>query len=152
MTVISQTGHPAPRYRVIFGDTDAGGIVYHPRYLELAERGRNEAMRAFGLDVGRLFAEEGFGLALRSAEMKFHSPAKFDDLLSVETRIQRLRAASSIWVSRILRGSTEICTVTAEIICMDRSRHEPALFPPHVTEAFHRAAALKANQETETRT
>lgn len=150
MTVISRTGHPAQRYRVIFGDTDAGGIVYHPRYLELAERGRNEAMRVFGLDVGRLFSEENFGLALRSAEMKFHSPAKFDDLLSIETRIQRLRAASSTWISRIRRGATDICTVSAEIICMDRIRHEPALFPPHVTDAFRRAVALVTQQQTET--
>ena len=59
---------------MIFGDTDAGGIVY-PRYLELAERGRNEIMRHVGLDVGHLFAVEKFVFALRACQLKFHRPA-----------------------------------------------------------------------------
>ncbi len=149
MTIVSRTDQPAQRYRIIFGDTDAGGIVYHPRYLELAERGRNETMRQVGLDVGKLFADEGFGLALRSLEMKFLAPAKFDDLLVIRTSIGRLRSASATWITLIQRGPTDICTVSAEIICMDRTRHVPAMFPPHVVTAFDRAIALKTGAETE---
>lgn len=142
MTLISSIQNPGTRYRIIFGDTDAGGIVYHPRYLELAERGRNEAMRQLGLDVGRLFAEDGYGLALRSAEMKFHAPAMFDDLLTVTTTLARLKAASAVWVSRIQRGAVDICTVKAEIICMERVRHAPVLFPKMVQIAFRKSAEL----------
>ena len=121
MTVVSRTDTPVTRTRVIFGDTDAGGIVYHPRYLEMAERGRNELARSLGLDVGKLFSEEGYGLALRSCDLKFHTPAVFDDLLTIHTHVSKLRAASSVWTTKIKRGPTEICTVNAEIICMDRS-------------------------------
>lgn len=141
MTLVTSMQSPGTRYRIIFGDTDAGGIVYHPRYLEMAERGRNEAMRQLGLDVGKLFATDGYGLALRAAEMKFHAPALFDDLLTVQTSMTRLRAASSIWVSRIQRGATDICTVTTEIICMDRKLHVPVLFPDLVLAAFRRGKA-----------
>lgn len=149
MTIVSRTDQPAQRYRIIFADTDAGGIVYHPRYLEMAERGRNETMRQLGLDVGKLFADEGYGLALRSLEMKFLAPAKFDDLLLIRTFIGRLRAASSTWTTLIQRGATDICSVSAEIICMDRTKHVPAIFPPHVTTAFHKALAMKTVAETE---
>ena len=143
MTIVSSMQSPGTRYRIIFGDTDAGGIVYHPRYLEMAERGRNEAMRQLGLDVGQLFARDGYGLALRSAEMKFHAPALFDDLLTVQTSMSRLKAASSVWVSRIQRRAVDICTVTAEIICMDRTRHTPVLFPQTVLDAFRRGGAAQ---------
>jgi len=99
--------------RVIFGDTDAGGVVYHPRYLEMAERGRNELMRAAGLDVGILFEHRRLSLALRSADLKFHVPAQVDDHLTIRSAVERLGAASSRWISRIRRGGTLVCTVRA---------------------------------------
>lgn len=124
--------------RVIFGDTDAGGVVYHPRYLEMAERGRNELMRAVGLDVGNLFEHRRLSLALRSADMKFHVPAQFDDHLTIRTGVERLGAASSRWVSRIRREGTLICTVRAELVCMDRFSRGPILYPDDLRCAFER--------------
>jgi tol-pal system-associated acyl-CoA thioesterase len=151
MTVVSRTDNLVTRTRVIFGDTDAGGIVYHLRYLEMAERGRNELTRSLGLDVGKLFAEDGYGLALRSCDLKFHTPALFDDLLTIHTHISKLRAASSVWTTKIKRGPTEICTVHAEIICMDRAAHRPEMFPDHVAAAFQADASNK-NQPTKKET
>lgn len=149
MTIVARNAFPVTQYRVIFADTDAGGIVYHPRYLELAERGRNEIMRHLGLDVGHLFAKENYGLALRSCEMKFHTPALFDDLLTIQSSLGKLKAASSTWITKIKRGPVEICTVTAEIICMDRIKHQPALFPAHVMAAFQAADTIKTNPVAE---
>ena len=56
-------------YRVCFGDTDAGGIVYHARYFEMAERSRNETLRDAGVPIGDLFLGKlveaaGDGIAL----------------------------------------------------------------------------------------
>ena len=132
----TEIGKLSVECRVIFGDTDSGGVVYHPRYLEMAERGRNEVMRHYGLDVGELFKEGNIGLALRSASMKFHSPAFFDDNLIISTKLRRLSAASSEWVSVIRRGGTQICTVKADIICMDRATKDPIIYPQQVQEAF----------------
>lgn len=137
------------QYRVIIGDTDAGGIIYHPRYLEIAERGRNEALRLLGINVGKLFTESGYGLALRSSQLKFHAPAYFDDLLTIQTIIGKLRAASSIWKCVICRGSTEICTVYAEIICMDRETHRPIVFPEKLNTIFQNAKFRKENLKME---
>ena len=124
--------------RVIFGDTDAGGVVYHPRYLEMAERGRNELMRAVGLDVGKLFEHRRLSLVSRSADMKFHVPAQFDDHLTIRTSVDRLGAASSCWVSRIRRGGTLVCTVRADLVCMDRFSRRPILYPEDIRCAFER--------------
>ena len=126
------------RCRVIFGDTDAGGVVYHPRYLEMAERGRNELMRAAGLDVGNLFEHRRLSLALRSADMKFHVPGQFDDQLTIRTSVERLGAASSRWISRIRRGGTLVCTVRADLVCMDRFSRRPILYPDDLRCAFER--------------
>ncbi len=128
----------ALNYRVIFGDTDAGGIVYHPRYLEIAERGRNELMRKLGIDVGILFNHGNIGLALRSADMTFHSPALFDDNLTITTKLERLTSSSSVWTSHIRRGGTQICTVRADVFCMGRSEKKPIIFPSAVLQSFEK--------------
>ena len=135
--------------RVIFGDTDAGGVVYHPRYLEMAERGRNELMRAAGLDVGNLFEQRRLSLALRSADMKFHVPAQFDDHLTVRTGVDRLGAASSRWISRIRRGGTLVCTVRAELVCMDRFSRRPILYPDDLRCMFERMRSSPPAHEQE---
>ena len=135
--------------RVIFGDTDAGGVVYHPRYLEMAERGRNELMRAAGLDVGNLFEQRRLSLALRSADMKFHIPAQFDDHLTVRTGVDRLGAASSRWISRIRRGGTLVCTVRAELVCMDRFSRRPILYPDDLRCMFERMRSSTPAREQE---
>ena len=127
--------------RVIFGDTDAGGVVYHPRYLEMAERGRNELLRAAGLGVGDLFEHRRLSLALRAADMKFHAPARFDDRLTVRSGVERLGAASSRWISRIHRGGTLICTVRAELVCMDRIGRRPIPYPDDLRCVFERMQA-----------
>lgn len=119
-------------YIVIFGDTDAGGVVYHARYLEIAERGRNEAGRSVGLDVGELFKKRRLALALRSVAMAFHAPAVFDDILILDTHIEKLGAASATWVTRIQKGDKPICTVRAEMICIDLTAHAPKRFPEDV--------------------
>ena len=124
------------RYRVIFGDTDAGGIVYHPRYLDMAERGRNEIIRSSGLDVGKLFSENGYGFALRKCQMKFQAPAVFDDLLTIQTRLSKLGAATSVWSTHISRMTKNICSIDAEIICIERKTSKPVLFPGYVVRAF----------------
>ncbi|MCW8166670.1 hypothetical protein D8B22_17700 [Verminephrobacter aporrectodeae subsp. tuberculatae] len=133
-------------YSVIFGDTDAGGIVYHPRYLEMAERGRNEAGRSVGLDVGELFSQRQTGLALRRADMVFHTPALFDDRLTIHTHVEKLGAARALWMSRIQRGARSICTVRAEIICMNRVKHAPQMFPEDVRNAMQQLT-LSARQK-----
>lgn len=123
-------------YTVIFGDTDAGGVVYHARYLEMAERGRNEAGRSVGIDVGDLFVKRELALALRSVQMIFHAPASFDDHLTVYTHIETLGAARAMWISRIQKGSRLVATIQAEMICIDRKTHAPKRFPEDVRAAM----------------
>ena len=133
--MIERTGSAASlfRCRVIFGDTDAGGIVYHPRYLEMAERGRSELMRALGLDVGVLFAHRNLGLALRSAVLKFHAPAVYDDWLSVRTAVERLGAA------QLDLGGSLLCVARVEIVCIDRLSRQPVVYPEEVLRVFRLA-------------
>lgn len=80
--------------RVYFEDTDAGGIVYHARYLHFAERARSEMMRLIGWTNPQLMTAPGLAFAVRRATMDFRKPAVLDDLLEVRTRVLKVGGAS----------------------------------------------------------
>jgi YbgC/YbaW family acyl-CoA thioester hydrolase len=71
--------------RVYYEDTDLAGIVYYANYLRFIERARTEWVRELGIDQGRLKAEAGIVFAVRRVEVDYIAPARFDDVLEVET-------------------------------------------------------------------
>ncbi|MBL3571210.1 tol-pal system-associated acyl-CoA thioesterase [Rhodovulum sulfidophilum] len=94
--------------RVYYEDTDLAGIVYYANYLKFIERGRSEWVRGIGLDQVRLKAETGIVFAVRRVEADYLSPARFDDLLTVETDLVRATAARLVLDQAVLRGDTRL--------------------------------------------
>ncbi len=105
--------------RVIYGDTDQMGIVYYANYLRFFEVGRNEYIRAKGLTY-RDF-EERFALRLPVAEaqVSYRTPARYDDVLAVETSIADVKRASARFVYRLVRGGEEIASGHTLHACVD---------------------------------
>ena len=115
--------------RVHFEDTDLSGIAYHANYLKWAERARSDCLRLLGIDQRAVF-ESGEGVfAVSEAHLKYRSPARFDDVLTVESRPGELRAVSARMDQRILRGETllaEIAVTAAFLSPEGRPRRMPA--------------------------
>ena len=80
--------------RVRFGDTDPYGIVYFVSYFRYCHRAIEEFLRACGLPPDETFknVEEGFGLPIVEAWGRFRRPSRYGDLLTIETRVQAVRA------------------------------------------------------------
>jgi acyl-CoA thioester hydrolase len=72
--------------RVRYRDVDAMGIVYYSHYLEYFEAARDEMMRDIGLPYGE-FERQGFAMPVVEAHCTYHQGARFDDLLTVVSRI-----------------------------------------------------------------
>jgi acyl-CoA thioester hydrolase len=115
--------------RVIYGDTDQMGVVYYANYLRFMEAGRNEFIRAHGLRY-RDF-EERFGLRLPVADaaVSYKLPARYDDVIAVETSLAELKRASVRFAYRIVRGDELLATGETVHACVDlegRIRRLPA--------------------------
>lgn len=97
--------------RIYYEDTDFSGFVYHARYLHFFERGRTEALRELGIDQSALYVAEGgpFAFVVRRMSIEYHRPARMDDVVSVETRIIELGAATIRMAQAIRRGETLLC-------------------------------------------
>lgn len=73
--------------RVRYAETDQMGVVYHSNYLIWFEVGRVEIMRSLGFDYKRMEIEDDCYLVVADAHCRFHHPARYDELLTVRTRI-----------------------------------------------------------------
>ncbi len=73
------------KLRVYYEDTDAGGIVYHARYLAFAERARTEALREAGVPHDELVTQFGLIFVVRRIEMDYLRPVRPDAEVIVET-------------------------------------------------------------------
>ncbi len=80
-------------YRVIYGDTDAAGVVYNANYLRYFEIGRTEMMRAWALSY-RAIEELGCVLPVTESYLRFKAPAAYDDFLTISTSLVEVSKVS----------------------------------------------------------
>jgi acyl-CoA thioester hydrolase len=118
--------------RVYYEDTDSGGVVYYANYLRFMERARTEWMRALGFEQDRLLREEGIVFAVRSANVEFLQPARFNDLLTVVTSLQQRGRASLTFAQSISRQHEETqpcCSGAVKIACVNADTFRPQPIP-----------------------
>jgi acyl-CoA thioester hydrolase len=117
--------------RIYYEDTDFSGFVYHARYLHFFERGRTEALRSLGIDQRAMHeaADGPSGFVVRRMAVEYHSPARMDDLLRVETLITGIGAASIAMHQRLLRDTLCLCDTYVEIahVAHARATRMPAM-------------------------
>ncbi|MGO9137403.1 MAG: acyl-CoA thioesterase [Syntrophales bacterium] len=86
--------------RVIYADTDAMGIVYHTNYIKWFEIGRTELLRGVGIVYAQMEAQ-GYNLPLTEVYCNYLFPAKYDQIVVVETELEYLKRASMKFIYTI---------------------------------------------------
>ncbi|HEX7534024.1 MAG TPA: thioesterase family protein [Syntrophales bacterium] len=86
--------------RVIYADTDAMGIVYHTNYIKWFEIGRTELLRSVGIVYAEIEAQ-GYNLPLTEVYCNYLFPAKYDQIVVVETELEYLKRASMKFIYTI---------------------------------------------------
>lgn len=90
--------------RAYFEDTDLSGVVYHANYLRWFERARSDMLRLLGIDQ-RAAQEAGEGAyAVADLTIRYAAPARLDDDVLIESRVEDMRAASCRMHQRALKG------------------------------------------------
>jgi|SRR6185369_1688738 len=121
-------------FRVYYEDTDAGGVVYHARYLGFFERGRTEFFRARGFSVQQ-FHEEGRLFPVVRMEIDFRFPARLDDLVRVETELAEAGKTSFIMLQRLFRVEDDrlLAEGRVTLVCVDMDM-KPKRLPTRLRE------------------
>ena len=136
----SMSEHPQFTWpaRVYWEDTDAGGVVYYANYLKFLERARTEWLSALGLEQDRLARQEGVVFVVRRVEADYLRPARFNDRLVVESRLERLNRASLVMAQRVSRAEEVLLEAVVKVACVAHPDFRPAKIPSIVTQAFAR--------------
>lgn len=122
--------------RVYYEDTDAGGVVYHARYLHFFERARTEYLRTLDFSQQALLNERNLAFVVKSMAIDYRFPARLDDLLSVETEVSELKGATILFTQWLKRDELILCTATVKVACVDLGKMKPMALPVEVKEAF----------------
>ena len=89
--------------RIYWEDTDAGGVVYHARYVAFMERARTEWMRALGYGQEAMRCGDGQVFVVRAMNLDFLKPAKLDDALTTTVELLQCRRASLLMAQAVMR-------------------------------------------------
>ncbi len=129
-------------YRIIYGDTDCGGVVYYGTYLRLFEIGRTELLRASGLTYREIEEREKIILPVVEAYIRYRAPARYDDLVEIETRLTELKPYKIKFNYAIYRDKrllTEGFTIHAPVTRQGRLTKFPAHILKHLEGLLHQA-------------
>ena len=103
--------------KIYYEDTDAGGVVYYSNYLKFLERARSEAIYTLGLSNTKIKKIFGIIIVVKSCNIEYKKPAKFEEKLRIFSSIKSISKSSFVMEQKIKRkdeliASAEVCLVT----------------------------------------
>lgn len=125
----------AAKIRVRYSETDQMGIVHHSQYVNWFEVGRTDFIKKVGHSYGEI-EKAGFYLPVIGVHVTYHTPAKYDDTINIETTIgtyngvrihfnyRAIREADGVLVAE---GITEHCWTTTDMKPVKLQRKWPEL-------------------------
>ncbi len=124
--------------RVYYEDTDSGGVVYYANYLKFMERARTEWLRKLGFEQDALIRDEGIIFAVRSVDVEYLRPARFNDELQVSARVLHNGGASISFHQEVRRGAEVLCSGKVKIVSLDAVSFRPRPAPTALVECMKR--------------
>lgn len=110
--------------RVRYAETDAMGVVYHANYLAWFEVGRTEWLRQQGVPYTE-FEARGLFVPVVEVQARYLSPARYDDVLQIETTVSDLSPARVTFAYRISREGVLLCEGRSNHGFMSRESGRP---------------------------
>ncbi len=105
--------------RVRYPEADAMGYLHHSRFFQYFEMGRIELLRAAGHNYTDV-EKQGIFFAVVKAECRYKAPARFDDELTLLTRITRQTLVRIDHSYELRRGNMLLAEGETTIACVDR--------------------------------
>ncbi len=128
--------------RIYYEDTDTGGVVYHSNYLNYMERARTEWLRALGFEQDQLITDLQTIFAVRSAQIEYLRPARFNDLLQVTASIKELKRSTLTFFQEIFKKNSDgkielLVEGTIKIVSINSTTFKPKRIPDQLMESLH---------------
>ena len=107
--------------KVYYEDTDVGGVVYYANYLKFLERARSEAIYSLGYTNSSLLESFGIMLIVKSCNIEYKRPAKFEDKLEIFSEVESFTKTSFLMKQTILRNNELISQADIHLVVVDKN-------------------------------
>lgn len=125
------------QFRVRYAETDQMGIVYHANYLVWCEMGRTDLIRSLGMTYAEM-ERSGVALAVSDLSIRFHAPARYDDLIRVRTTLIDLRSRLVAFDYLVSNAETDqrLATAHTRLVSLD-PLGRPVAMPDQIRAIFY---------------
>ncbi len=120
--------------RVYYEDTDAGGVVFYANYLKFFERARTEMLRDMGFEQDQLITEQNIIFVVRSVQVDYLTPARFNDALDATAEVTQAKKVSLNFEQAVTRNGEVLCKGNVRIACLDAKTMKPKAIPSQLLE------------------
>ena len=120
--------------RIYYEDTDAGGVVYHARYVAFCERARSDCLRLLGIHQSGF---DNINFVVRRMVCDFLKPARLDDLLEVNTRFVEMAGARVEIGQEVMLNGNTVFKADVTVALVDASGR-PKRLPESMADRFRR--------------
>jgi acyl-CoA thioester hydrolase len=136
--------------RVRYAETDQMGVVYHGNFFTWFEIGRVELCRQLGFEYKQMETEDDCYIVVAEAQCRYKKPARFDDLLTIRTRVTGSKRRTIHFGYEILNSASGEQLATGEtthVVCdrLGRPKSLPAKYQKYFPASDHAAKAHKAH-------
>ncbi|HUF09151.1 MAG TPA: thioesterase family protein [Rhodothermales bacterium] len=130
-------------HRVRYRECDRMGIVYHTHYLDYFEAARTEMIRELGVPYLTI-EDSGLLIQVVQVNIRFHSPAFYDDELVVTARVSKPPSTRLVVENEVRRkGETKILASGQIDLCfVDAGTKRPVRAPDYFVAAFERVPSV----------
>lgn len=130
--------------KVYYADTDAYGVVWHGSYLRWLEIGRVEMCEMMGYTLLEL-EEKNIVMPVVNINVRYKSSAKINDILIVETTIQKYNSLSVTFSQKIIDKNTQKIFIEAviDVVTIDNNGKLYRKMPQILLDAFEKAMEVK---------
>lgn len=138
------------RLRVRYAETDQMNVVYHSNYVIWFEVGRVEFMRQLGITYRDLEERDQLHLPVVEVRCRYKAPARYDDEITIRTRIARLRSSLIQFHYQVLRAEDGLLLAEGESthVAVDAKMTKTS-FPEKYMNTFRRVAGRAVEAQTE---
>lgn len=124
------------KVRVRYSETDQMGVVYHGNYAQYFEMGRVEWLRNMGISY-KWMEDNGIMLPVVSLTMNYKKPARYDDLLTIKTKMLKLSSVKIEFDYEITNENNELLTTGYSVLVfVDMKTGRPTAPPKYILELF----------------
>ena len=107
--------------KVYYEDTDSGGVVYYANYLKFLERARSEAIYTLGYTNSGLLEKHNILLIVKSCNIEYKKPAKFEDILDVISEVNSFTKTSFIMKQNIFKDDKLISKADIHLVAVNNN-------------------------------